>query len=476
MISKISYSQIFQQLVLAILIVVSLFFLTDNANAQNKKICSNLKMDNQSPQERVYDLGDLLMTTDLFDLYGRLAIVDECWCHYSNVDAVVVYKRDENYKIEDNDEYKNQVENVIVPFIRSKCGDFKFLSVTHHVRGYYLDYRKGVLEGKELQEFLNDNSAQSQSAAYLDYVIDNGKLNRRFVPFESVSGRKKGLLEAKVKAEESKVKEARIAEETRKASIEKRRPIHRKLAADVLKIMNLPSANNPPPTYDFSSYRNKYAWENIYIGNFKPFIGKYEEENDYANAVARSISTGDFVTAYNLANLRSGIIACNYAYHRAYEDICQTNKEIPWIKVSLSVPERDITDGFANKIGKSPKMTAQRFIRVPFVESVSDGFDYMNNSDRAVSDAVFEQLKTEMTTFITAEKCSSPALRKFEVNLYLAERWFLPLQELYQPEQMSEPTPKVNSSTVNQPKKSEINNSTIKTTPKPKKKIVRRKS
>ena len=89
-----------------------------------------------------------------------------------------------------------------------------------------------------------------------------------------------------------------------------------------------------------------------------------------------------------------------------------------------------------SKIGRTQEMTEDYFIREPFVERMSASFGYMTDPNRAVSDYTYTRFKDELTKFITAEKCSSPALRHFEVNLYLAERWFLPLQELYQPGQI----------------------------------------
>lgn len=471
MISKVFYSHVSRQSVLIILSLVSFSFWPSNINAQKNKICSDVNIQNQTPQQRSYNLGDQLMTTELFDLYGRLAYASECWCNYSSVKVVVVFKRDENYKIEDNEEYKNQVENVIVPFVRSKCGDFSSLEITHHVKDHYLDISGNVQNAGNVPR-------QSFDMAYLNInsYNDEGTLKRKFSSKGSINGVRQNLMDLKIANEKRKAEIARTAEEARKTSIERRKPIHRKLAADVLKIMNLRSAKNPPASYDFSGYENKYYWENIYIGNFKPFTDKYDEAEDYAKATAKAMADGNAADLYNLANLRPGIMAANFAYHRAYEDTCQTNKEIPWVKIPLTIPARAIRDGFANIIGRTQEMTEDYFIREPFVERVSADFGYMTDPKRAVSDYTYKRYKDELTKFITAEKCSSPSLRQFEVNLYLAERWFLPLQELYQPEQIQDETLRPGNSTDKQPKKSESNNSTSKPTAKPNRKPVRRKS
>lgn len=108
-------------------------------------------------------------------------------------------------------------------------------------------------------------------------------------------------------------------------------------------------------------------------------------------------------------------------------------------------------------------MTEDHFIREPFVERVSADFGYMTDPKWAVSDLTFKRYKDELTRFITTEKCSSPALRQFEVNLYLAERWFLPLHELYQPEQIKNETLETGNSTNQQPKKFEKQQFKIKT-------------
>jgi hypothetical protein len=97
------------------------------------------------------------------------------------------------------------------------------------------------------------------------------------------------------------------------------------------------------------------------------------------------------------------------------------------------------TVGFGIEVGRTPDENFQFWVREPFAESFKRSFIVINSGDgvsqlfAGISGTVFRQFKNDFKMFLIAERCSSPAVRQFELNLYLPNEWMLPLQVLYQP-------------------------------------------
>lgn len=77
-------------------------------------------------------------------------------------------------------------------------------------------------------------------------------------------------------------------------------------------------------------------------------------------------------------------------------------------------------------------------VRTPFSQTFMDTYRAANQGGLAqvitgVAFTTKEGFEADFRKFLKADGCSSPAVRHFEINLYLATKWLLPLQELQQP-------------------------------------------
>jgi hypothetical protein len=151
----------------------------------------------------------------------------------------------------------------------------------------------------------------------------------------------------------------------------------------------------------------------IYSGDFKPFTKGYETSAD----------AEDVDTALNRHQIRMAYVA----YHRAFEEVCRPNNEFDWTEVSFRW-----TKGFDEQV-------VTYLVRAPFAGAFRKAFLKVETEDsigswvKSLSEITYQNYKSDLRRFLSAENCSSPAVRQFEVNLYLANEWFLPLQVLYEP-------------------------------------------
>src|ERR1043166_2138427 len=92
---------------------------------QRKAIsCHNTSVKNQTPEERTYELGDLLLETDLYQLYGRLGVEGDCWCGGTfgqGVNAVLWKKATIHYRFESEEIFWKRFDSEMMPAISSRC-------------------------------------------------------------------------------------------------------------------------------------------------------------------------------------------------------------------------------------------------------------------------------------------------------------------------------------------------------------------
>lgn len=98
-----------------------------------------------------HNVGVLLATTDLYDLYEYR--MHHGWCADGHAAVVILFKVDENYVIDVDDVYKQRFTREILPIIRAQCDPLRRVAVFHHVKGV-------ILSGE--QEFGYEQAASVQ--------------------------------------------------------------------------------------------------------------------------------------------------------------------------------------------------------------------------------------------------------------------------------------------------------------------------
>lgn len=421
-----------------------------SAEAQ-QKTCSSVSYSGRSDRDRTYELGDLLLETELYKLHGRLAFAEQCWCRSGLADVVMVFKTDENYKIEDNEDYWKRFEEEILPAVSSRCGKIWRIEIRHHVEGFYFDYVGRLVEKENVDNFLKQESAQIAPLGSVKVIFAKDGTPKRLWSFKgsSIAGYRERI---KTQTADFIVRQAeakRQAEVKQQQMLAAKRPIHRTKAANVLKLLETPLAKNAPTTYDFSQYVKNKVLLSIYTGNFEPFTEKYEPED--AERIAMSFDLNNLNEVMKITRLRIAINMAFVAYHRAFEDNCSSNKDIPWDKARLRRPATITRNGLGIETGRTREENFEFSVREPFVNSFERAFIAINNPDgigqlmSGVSSSEYERYKNDFQKFLAVEKCSSPAIRQFEVNLYLANEWLLPLQQLQQTNKLEKQMPQLDN-------------------------------
>ncbi len=436
---------------------------------QNEKLAQERQLYRERYREESkrtgYSVGELIKETELYRLHAAFLGDYENWCAPRDGRAIVslIFKADENFQIDNNQQYWNRFENEILPAISSRCGGVDRIYVVHYVQGFYvnLDQRQvsRQIDPSHPSDVLNIAvySANPPDARKYDWVYGNGTiniLNNVVRPGRRAGGRRDystdGLTndsrltsisrlrdifrirEAEEQARKERLageEQARKAEEQRQAEINRRENIARKLeshrvkAAPVLRLYK----KGAPAKFNFSGYEQQEVLQNIYAGDFEQFTGGYDSEFlDNADAKNAALMLGCMMgngtscaqqTKMMAVARRRVLIRLAYlAYHQEYAEQCSSNTELRW---EDPVPRR-----------RSVNLP----VREPFSNSYLSIFEAMGQGEEVVLGGLPSDTKQafrrDFRKLLNAQGCSSSAVRHFEINLYLATEWLLPLQEL----------------------------------------------
>ncbi|HQU85979.1 MAG TPA: hypothetical protein PKY59_22825 [Pyrinomonadaceae bacterium] len=294
---------------------------------------------------------------------------------------------------------------------------------------------------------------------------------------KNIAKRKQDAEKAKIEMEKYYAEQEKFKAEApqREAAAAKQRIIdERNLSVPVLRLIK----PNAPETYNFTGYSNQKVFEAIYKGEFSGFVSRKELDNAVFEAEEARNNADPRLALEMLANMiQSGaklsavidrykeLASYYFAYHNTYFELCGKNKEVPW--VTGEVYKFWLTrDG--RFVEGSEKYGYSGSIRAPYKETHVKTYELLAKRLQA-KPQISEETLGDFKKFLQTEGCSSPTVRNFEANLYLATNLRLPLQVLYD-RALIEPVTKQN--TENQsPKVS--NKSDPKTAPKKK---IRRKN
>lgn len=408
-----------------------------------------------------------LAETNLYELYRSQIRPADSQCLYSNSSnkafVALVMKIDADYVVSEvNKEYKQVVENEVIPLIKKQCQYVDTIYVSNYIKGIRLeridrryDYAK--------EHSVGDSSFNGREFPLVNYLVQIN--NQGAVSYSRIGGagsetsltaiRKRYATELELE-EKEKVEGARLrVEEARQAEINKQRAKEQNIANQRAKASNVlvlyKKGGNV--NYYFSGYTQQSTLQNIYSGNFKPFTGGYEQSiiNETAKAQASLLyaraplddilNENKRLTALllHIAQIRTPIMIAYFAYHQAYQDQCSTNKEISWKDGGRRIDLIKMRGAI-----EAERIRGDVFyfsIREPFYDTFLKSLN-AGNDELAVAIltgtpmSTKREFQSDFVKFLKTEGCASAKVRHFEVNLYLATEWLMSLQELLPPESL----------------------------------------
>ncbi len=274
-------------------------------------------------------------------------------------------------------------------------------------------------------------------------------------PAKLIEEDKKRAAEEAAERARIKAEQQRQAEIQRQEKLKKRQEDHRARARDVLPLLKA----NSPEQYSFSGYSTQNTLEKIYRGDFEQFTGGFESLADATKSVRSAFGNADPRNPFgflaelvasgfeveDMVNRRRSINTIFYTYHNVYKDQCYSNKEVPWEVSEIWVfflSQGDV------RVEGSEKTGVVILIRAPYKETYDRVYSSLANTSN-VSPSLPESYANDFRQFLKAEGCASPAVRRFEVNLYLATGWLLSLHELGVPAPVEFPKPVPNKLQMN---------------------------
>ncbi len=393
--------------------------------------CANEKVTPETSRNVLYSIGPLLLNTDSYSVYGeRIRYPSDCWySQFGEARISVIFKGNDLTTIPKGDDFRLILTEKIIPLIKDKVYKVRFVSVINHIDGYFIAHGKLPVKDSSGDEFAKVHTSSVPLSLVTYSKFDDNPENYNYV------GEKLSIAEFR-RWTETNIAAAKIERKRKeledKVLLEKRKVDERRNAAEVLALVRHPSGPSPK-NYDFSGSKDGVILEAIYTGNFS----RIREDSDYD---LKTIL--DSAKKFDLERIRQmylRVATLNFlymAYHDAYEIHCSANKDISRRDYFYTSPIEVRLNWLGRELGRSGGSTTKFVLRKPFGPTYVDKYAFLNELDPMVAYAIAPafsataKVKPDLSKFILAEKCSSPALRLFEVNLYLLVNMMLPMQEL----------------------------------------------
>ena len=405
-------------------LLVTFDLLAQQQSSAPARACDTESVATRSAEDRAYRAGRLLIETSFYRLHTRIEDGAECWCD-GQVRLVMIFKKGEYQTVMDTPDYRKHFDQEILPRILPLCRWDYDIVVDHHVQGFFItESGDEVVKHEDAAPLLAQAPFRSRPLSVF----------RRYYNNRSVYGGRiqyfwKGD-DVSIAAIQDKMK-AKLREKAEHEQFVAQRPQrYREKAARVLKLLETVNAASASASHDFSSFTNGAVLQAIYTGNFERFHGKYEQE-DLLNMVGAADVSG----VADLGRRRAPVVLAQSAYHRRFYENCGNQPEIPFIAVRYRQPDIVTTNLFGVELSRIEGDTYTYNVREPFAASflnahkgimeVKDGAEFIGITQRA-----YDSYKNDFDRFLQKEGCSSPIVRLFEVNLYLATEWLWPWQKL----------------------------------------------
>jgi hypothetical protein len=316
-------------------------------------------------RKTVYRTGELIKETSLYRLHKYFHTTSQPyderpyikpWCMDYEGGAIValVFKVDENYRIENSESYWKLFENEMLPLIKSQCGSAKDIFIVNYVDGVLIDRMNRTIRGKikpdtyadgtdrlsdgfsigvysidppddlkyywaygwgtdsdlfdliRMKKYLRDMKRNRMDVIAIkklskekNTVRANGKPARNYM-FDDEAGDSTLTSISRLREiwkdniAKTRAEEAALeAEEKRQAELRKQRQLELTKAkgAPVFKYYK----KGVPGKYSFSGYNQQTALESIYAGDFEPFTGGNDKDSLKVSNVLQMILPGGSV-------------------------------------------------------------------------------------------------------------------------------------------------------------------------------------
>jgi hypothetical protein len=423
-----------------------------------------------------YPVAELLKETESYRLHTSfLSNGSVEWCSANGNQAVVglIFKANENFRIENNEQYWRLFDSEILPAVKSSCPIADKVYVLNYINGFYINFDQNKINTSPIYNYPSNMlnigvySASTNSRSWMGGSSNfggsgySGGRTQRETPlrntdsdgtpsFASITNLRAELQvrqakideEARIRREQAAAAEAaRIAEAKRQADIKNasRRAEDRSRASEILKFYKKGAIAN----YDFSEFSSRKMLQNIYQGDFSDYTGGYQSWTEATKSVSSTFRDADvrnpfgfllnlIGTTVEVSDVRSRRDTINlifYSYHNVYKDVCSNSTSIPWTKSErwvFYVTRNDV------KVEGSETVGVSILIRKPYKELYDRIYGNLGNT-RNVNPDIPQSYIYDFQKLLKTEGCASASIRHFETNLYLATIWSLPIQELQKP-------------------------------------------
>jgi hypothetical protein len=406
-----------------------LILVNPNLQAQQQsnaptRACDTELINTRSAEDRAYDAGRLLLETSSYRLHTKIYRGAECWCD-DQARLVMIFKKGEAQVIMDSPEYRKRFDEEIMSVIKPLCRTDDDIAVDHHVQGFFITETGDLVKREDAAPLLANSNFRSEPLSKF----------RRYYNSRSVYGGRiqyfwKGDL-VSIAAKQNEI-QAKLRETAEHEQFVAQRPQrYREKAAKVLQLLDTVDADAGAAPYDFSSLTNAAVLQAIYTGNFERFHGKYEQED-----VLEMIGAGNVSGLMDFGRTRAPVMLAQSAYHRLFYQNCSNTTEIPFVVVRYRQSDIVTRNFFGVELSRIEGNTYTFNVRSPFAASFLNahkGIDEAVDSGGAaigITQRAYDSYKNDFDKFLQKEGCSSPVVRLFEVNLYLAAEWLWPWQKL----------------------------------------------
>lgn len=422
-----------------------------------------------------YAAGELLKETPLYRLHGwykKLSDGGEYyvkWCNDYLRSATVnlVFKADDNYKVENTPAYWKRFEEEILPLITSRCPDGEVIAILNYVEGAQIEYLNRIVSRKVREGKISDalsiatytpGAPEGRRVAWfysfgsdenLSNILHGRNPNRRGgdapewgemgdSSITSVARLRELWRDSVAKFEAA---ERAVAESARLREEERRRRLFAASLSKGAEVLSL-YRRGAPVAFNFAGYAQQKVLQNIYLGDFEQFTGGHDPEflesgDAKISALMLGGMAGDSSAREKLIEIgavsrRRILIRLAYlTYHREYGEQCGLSRDIPW-ETPVPVRRWVARDGRTGRIVREGEPVSLP-VRRPFSQTYLSIYEAMGAGGDILAGIPPEtkgQFASDFRRFLRAEGCASPAVRHFEVNLHLATEWLLPLQQL----------------------------------------------
>ena len=346
----------------------------------------------------------------------------------------MIFKKGEYQTVVDTPDYRKRFEQEILPVITPLCRLDYDIVVDHHVQGFFITQAGEIVKQENAADLLAQERFRSERlSSFRRYYNSRSAYGGRCQYFWTGD-------DVSIAAKREQIN-AKLREKAEHDQYVAQRPQrYREKAAKVLQLLEKVNAQSAPATYDFSSFTNGSVLQAIYNGDFEKFHGNYEQED-----ILEMTAAADLSGLRDFGVMRAPVMLAQSAYHPIFYKNCGTQTEFSFVVVRYQQPDIVTKNFFGVELSRIEGDTYTFNVRAPFVSSFLNAYKGVDEAVGSggefigITQKVYDSYKNDFDKFLQKEGCSSPVVRLFDVNLYLAAEWLWPWQRLIELKKQAAP-------------------------------------